>query len=49
MSSLFFSSNFTGLLFLRKFYRAQNASLTEEKDKVGSAKGINLGMWKSIY
>ena len=22
--------------------------LTEEKDKAGSAKGINLGMWKSI-
>ena len=35
---------FTGLLFPRKFYGAQNGSLREEKDKAGSAKGINLGM-----
>ena len=43
---LFFSSKFTGLLpvFPRKFYGAQNGSLTEEKDKAGSTKGINLGM-----
>ena len=33
--SLFFSSKFTGLLFPRKFYGAQNGSLTKEKDKAG--------------
>ena len=34
-SSLFFSRKFTGLLFPRTFYGAQNGSFTEEKDKAG--------------
>ena len=41
-SSLFFSSKLTGLLL--KVLRRTNGSLTEEKDKADSAKGINLGM-----
>ena len=48
-SSLFSLSKLTGLPFRRKFLRRTNGSFTEEKDKAGSAKGINLGMWKSIY
>ena len=31
----FFQSKFTGPVFPRKFYGAQNGSLTEEKDKAG--------------
>ena len=42
-SSIFFSSKLTDLLFPRSFKRT-NGSLTEEKDKAGSAKVINLGL-----
>ena len=50
MIEVVFSSRVSLLAFyFEESFTAHKWFFAEEKDKAGSAKGINLGMWKSIY